>query len=249
MRVARSRVRRPVVVSIFVNPTQFGPPRTSPATPGPSTPTASCARRQGIDLIVAPTVDEMYPPESRTVVEVAKLEDALAGAIPAGPLPWRGHGCAQAVPHRPADSRYFGQKDAQQALIIRRMVADLNLAARDRRRPDGARAGRAGDVAATATSTRPSAPRDRRLYRALRAAEEPLPAAATPLALPRRPSWRRAGRRVDYLASPARTSAPSRRRTPGHRGPVLVAARVGTTRLIDNLPLVLGAAGGATTAR
>ena len=98
-------------------------PRTSPATPGPSTPTGNCARHVGDRPDLRPAVEEMYPPNARTVVEVHGPPGQPCAAQ-SGPGHFRG--VATVVLKlfnivRP-DVAYFGQKDAQQALIIRRMV-------------------------------------------------------------------------------------------------------------------------------
>jgi len=116
-----------VVVTIFVNPTQFGPgedldkyPRTL------KTDTAFC-EKLGADLIFAPSADEMYPDEQLTWVEVEKLTDGLCGANRPGHFRGVTTVCAKLFNIVGADIAYFGQKDAQQAAVIRRLVRDLNL--------------------------------------------------------------------------------------------------------------------------
>lgn len=116
-----------VVASIFVNPTQFGPnedfhryPRTWEAD------LAICADA-GVDCLFAPSVEEMYPPQARTVVEVPGLQDQLEG--PSRPGHFRGV-CTIVVKLLnivAPDTVFFGQKDAQQARIIRQMIDDLHL--------------------------------------------------------------------------------------------------------------------------
>jgi pantoate--beta-alanine ligase len=116
-----------VVVTIFVNPTQFGSgedlekyPRTL------ETDTAFC-KDLGVDLVFAPSADEMYPQEQLTWVEVEKLTEGLCGAN--RPRHFRGVTtvCVKLFNIVQPDIAYFGQKDAQQAAVIRRMVSDLNL--------------------------------------------------------------------------------------------------------------------------
>jgi pantoate--beta-alanine ligase len=130
------------VVSIFVNPTQFGPNEDLSRYPRAFDADRELCAALGTDLIFAPSGEEMYPPESRTVVNVTKLEDALCGQSRPGHF----RGVATVVLKLfnivQPDVAYFGQKDAQQALIIRRMVIDLNLPVTVRvqptvREPDG----------------------------------------------------------------------------------------------------------------
>ena len=115
------------VVSIFVNPTQFGPNEDYSRYPRTFDADRELCAAVGTDLIFAPTADEIYPPDSRTVVEVAKLQDVLCGQSRPGHF----RGVATVVLKLfnivLPDVAYFGQKDAQQALIIRRMAIDLNL--------------------------------------------------------------------------------------------------------------------------
>src|SRR6478609_9155760 len=114
-------------VSIFVNPTQFGPNEDFSRYPRTFDADRELCAALGSDLIFAPSAAEMYPPESRTFVDVTSLPDVLCGRARPGHF----RGVATVVLKllnivRP-DVAYFGQKDAQQALIIRRMVLDLNV--------------------------------------------------------------------------------------------------------------------------
>lgn len=115
------------VVSIFVNPTQFGPNEDFARYPRTFDADRALCGAIGTELIFAPAREEMYPPDSRTFVEVTGLQDELCGRTRPGHF----RGVATVVaklfsivqPHL----AFFGQKDAQQVAIIRRMVADLNL--------------------------------------------------------------------------------------------------------------------------
>ena len=115
------------VVSIFINPTQFGPNEDLSRYPRTFDADRELCGAVGTDLIFAPTADEMYPPDARTVVEVTRLQDALCGQSRPGHF----RGVATVVLKLfnivLPEVAYFGQKDAQQALIIRRMALDLNL--------------------------------------------------------------------------------------------------------------------------
>jgi len=116
-----------VVMSIFVNPTQFGPGEDLDRYPRDLYRDMELAEKAGVDGIFAPSVEEMYPEGYSTYVEVEGLSRVLCGASRPGHF----RGVATVVsklfniiqPHR----AYFGLKDYQQALIIKRMVEDLNF--------------------------------------------------------------------------------------------------------------------------
>ena len=114
-----------VVVSIFVNPAQFGPGEDFEKYPRDLTKDTALLTDYNIDYIFAPTVEEMYPKGFSTFVNVEALSDQLEGA--SRPGHFRGVATVVTVllnTIRP-DFAFFGQKDAQQALIIRRLVRDL----------------------------------------------------------------------------------------------------------------------------
>jgi pantoate--beta-alanine ligase len=116
-----------VVVSIFVNPAQFGPHEDLARYPRPLEKDLELCGREGVDLAFVPDVPTMYPPGFRTYVEVHELQDVLEGASRPGHF----RGVATVVLKlfnivRP-DIAYFGQKDAQQARIIQQLVRDLDV--------------------------------------------------------------------------------------------------------------------------
>jgi pantoate--beta-alanine ligase len=118
---------RVLVASIFVNPLQFGPSEDYTRYPRPLSEDLAICERDGVDLAFTPTVDEMYPQPQLTVVDVARLSEHLCGKFRPGHF----RGVATVVLKllnivRP-DRAYFGEKDMQQLMIIRRMTADLNL--------------------------------------------------------------------------------------------------------------------------
>ncbi len=115
------------VVSIFVNPTQFGPTEDFSRYPRPFDADRELCAAVGTDLIFAPTPAEMYPLEARTFVEVTGLQEVLCGASRPGHFRSVATVVAKLFNIVRPDVAVFGQKDAQQALIIKRMVADLNL--------------------------------------------------------------------------------------------------------------------------
>jgi pantoate--beta-alanine ligase len=116
-----------VVVSIFVNPTQFGPKEDLSRYPRPLEHDLDLCAREGADLVFHPTPETIYPPNYRTYVEVTALQDVLEGASRPGHF----RGVATVVLKLfnivQPDVAFFGQKDGQQARIIRQMVADLNV--------------------------------------------------------------------------------------------------------------------------
>ena len=116
-----------VVVSIFVNPTQFGPDEEYAKYPRSLTDDVDICIAEKVDYVFSPSVEDLYPPGSSTFVEVEKLSTDLEGASRPGHF----RGVATVVLKlfqivQPAIA-VFGRKDAQQALIVRRMVQDLML--------------------------------------------------------------------------------------------------------------------------
>jgi len=116
-----------VVVSIFVNPTQFGPTEDFEAYPRPLQADLELCDRAGVHLVFNPSAREMYGQANLTWVIVEKLTGGLCGA--SRPAHFRGVTtvCAKLFNIVQPDIAYFGQKDAQQAVVIKRMVADLNM--------------------------------------------------------------------------------------------------------------------------
>jgi pantoate--beta-alanine ligase len=116
-----------VVVSIFVNPTQFGPNEDFSRYPRTWEDDLRLCREEGVDLVFAPEASAFYAPGYCTFVEVHGLQDVLCGASRPGHF----RGVATVVLKLfnavQADVAYFGQKDAQQARILRQMVRDLDV--------------------------------------------------------------------------------------------------------------------------
>src|SRR5262249_41551681 len=131
-----------VVVSIFVNPTQFVAGEDFDRYPRPLEQDLERCGREGVDLVFTPEVATMYPPGSRTIVEVRELQDVLEG--PSRPGHFRGVATVVLKLFNlvQPDLAYFGQKDAQQARIVRQLVRDLDVPVQVRvcpivREPDG----------------------------------------------------------------------------------------------------------------
>jgi len=115
------------VVSIFVNPTQFGPNEDFGDYPRDMSRDLRLLEKQGIDFVFAPDVGDMYPADFGTVVQVERVTEQLEGASRPGHF----RGVATVVTKLfnivQPDRAYFGQKDAQQLRVIRKMVDDLNM--------------------------------------------------------------------------------------------------------------------------
>lgn len=116
-----------VVMSLFVNPAQFAPGEDLEAYPRDEERDAALAAAEGVDLLFAPPVDEVYPPGFSTTVEVTGLTDVLCGAHRDGHFRGVTTVVAKLLNMVRPDAAYFGQKDAQQAIVIRRMVRDLDM--------------------------------------------------------------------------------------------------------------------------
>lgn len=226
------------VVSIFVNPLQFGPREDYTSYPRPFAKDVRLARAAGVDAIFAPSVAAMHPRGHATRVEVERLGSRLCGRFRPGHFRGVATVVAQLLhivrPHRV----YVGQKDAQQVVVIRRMVRDLRLSVTVRVLPlvrdrDG--------VAMSSRNARLS-PEDRQqarcLYQALRQARAAIrdgARRADPIRRRALAFLRRQDRvRPEYFELVDTQELRQLRRLRG-RVLIAVAARVGRTRLIDNV--------------
>jgi len=238
MRAARDRAER-VVVSIFVNPLQFGPNEDFARYPrNLEADLARCAEA-GVDEVFHPDAAAFYPPGFQTHVEVTQVSQGLCG----GRRPGHFRGVATVVYRLfqllQPDVAFFGEKDFQQLRVIQRMTADLGLPIEIVGRPIVREPDGLAMSSRNAYLTAADRPQALALFRGLSAARE---AYAAGERMPGRliercrSALRAAGTREDYvelcdpetlqpLASEVRTGAESR---------LLVAAFVGKTRLIDN---------------
>jgi pantoate--beta-alanine ligase len=116
-----------LVVSIFVNPIQFNRPDDFEAYPRPVADDLSICDQEGVDLVFAPAAGEMYPRLQRTFVDVEALTDHLCGKFRPGHFRGVATVVAKLFNIVQPDRAYFGEKDAQQLAVIRRMVEDLNM--------------------------------------------------------------------------------------------------------------------------
>jgi pantoate--beta-alanine ligase len=228
-----------VVVSLFVNPAQFAPAEDLATYPRDEQGDARLAAAEGVDLLFAPAVDEIYPDGFDTTVSVGRITSVLEGD-PVGRGPGHFAGVATVVTKLfnmvGPDVAYFGQKDAQQALVIRKLVRDLAIPVRIEICPTV----RERDGLALSSRNAYLSPGERAralgLNRALRAAEAAVAAGETSaeevLAAARK-QLQEAGVEPEYLElRSAKDLAPVER----VNGSTLlaVAAQVGRARLIDN---------------
>ncbi|MFD4323205.1 pantoate--beta-alanine ligase [Nocardioides sp. NPDC058538] len=245
MRVARERVGGgPVVVSIFVNPLQFGAGEDLDRYPRTLEADLEVCEREGVDVVFAPSVDEVYPGGlPQVTVAPGELGDVLEGKTRPGHFGGVLTVVAKLFGLVEPDVAVFGQKDYQQLALIRRMSADLCLGvdvvgAPTQREPDGL---------ALSSRNRYLSPEQREeattLSRALHAAQRGAGHGVEAALNAARAELRRAkGVDVDYLVvtDPALGELPANPE-PATEARILVAARVGTTRLIDNMSLTIGA--------
>ena len=127
IRAARTRCSH-VAVSLFVNPTQFGPNEDFARYPRAFDADCTMAEAEGADLLFAPPVAEMYPAGVQTFVEVAGLSDRLDGASRPGHFRGVATVVAKLFLAAEPDFAFFGQKDAAQVAVLRRMTTDLRFA-------------------------------------------------------------------------------------------------------------------------
>lgn len=244
MRVARDRVGDgPVVVSVFVNPMQFGAGEDLDRYPRTLPEDLEVCEKEGVDIVFAPSVDEVYPGGlPQVTVDPGPLADVLEGRIRPGHFAGVLTVVAKLFGLVRPDVAVFGQKDYQQLVLIRRMVTDLCLpvevvGAETQREPDGL---------ALSSRNRYLDPEQRleatALVRTLLAAQQAAPEGLEPALDAARAELRAStGVDLDYLEilTPDLGDLPDDV-PPGTEARILVAARVGGTRLIDNLPITIG---------
>jgi pantoate--beta-alanine ligase len=218
-----------VVVWLFVNPAQFNEQADLAAYPRDEARDAQLAAEHGADVLLAPDADEVYPPGFATTVTVRGLGDTLEGAHRPGHFAGVATVVTKMLNIVGADRAYFGAKDAQQVALVRRLVADLNIPTDIVtlpivREPDGLALSSRNVHLSPAEREQASA-----LSQALHAAASAPRAEAAERATE---VLRAAGVEPEYVAVvDPETFKPA---TNG-RALIAVAARVGTTRLIDNI--------------
>ncbi|HYN39104.1 MAG TPA: pantoate--beta-alanine ligase [Rhodospirillales bacterium] len=239
VRHARGIAER-VCVSLFVNPTQFGPNEDFAVYPRDEAGDAAKLQALGADLLFAPPVDEMYPPGALTRVSVPSLGDMLEGEHRPGFFTGVATVVNKLLLQALPDIAVFGEKDYQQLLVVRRMCTDLWIPTRI----EGAPTVREADGLALSSRNAYLSADQRRiapgLHRTLREVADGLRDGVDPI---EPAAWGeaellRAGfDAVDYVAvRDAETLFPWS--GPSRPGRVLAAARLGRTRLIDNVAVV-----------
>jgi pantoate--beta-alanine ligase len=229
-----------VAASIFVNPTQFGPHEDLAAYPRDLDHDRALLESTGCDLLFVPAVDEMYPPGFDTFVEVGAMATPLEGERRPGHFRGVATVVAKLFGIFEPTRAYFGQKDAQQLAVIRRMVRDLAIPVQ----VVGCPIVREADGLAMSSRNSYLAPEDRRaapvLHRALESAQAAFTAgerrAETLRSVMRSVLEAEPRARVDYVsvADPEIFRELSRVEGPAL---LLLAVQVGRARLIDNLLL------------
>ena len=235
---AARRDSSPVVVSIFVNPKQFGPQEDFAKYPRPIEEDQAQLERLGVDCLFAPSVDEIYPPGFRTTVNVESLGDRLEGRARPGHFRGVATVVLKLLEIVAPQFAYFGRKDAQQLRVIRQMAADLALDAEMVTCPIV----READGLAMSSRNAYLLPQERRtasvLYRALDAARQAIAAGEHDAA--RLVEAMRGGLAAEPLAATDYAEivdADSFQTVTRLRGAclALLAVRIGATRLIDNM--------------
>ena len=225
MRAARE-ASNVVVVSLFVNPTQFTSPGDLARYPRDEARDAAAAASEGVDLLFVPSVEELYPDGFDTFVDPGELATVLEGASRPGHFRAVATVCTKLFSIVEPQAAWFGQKDAQQVAVIRRVVADLNLPLEIVTVPIV----RDADGLALSSRNVHLSPAERSvalaLPRGVAAGASAHRAGNDPVAAARQILDAAPGLAVDYVD------------VADLDGPTLVAAaRVGTTRLIDNARL------------
>jgi pantoate--beta-alanine ligase len=231
-----------VVVSLFVNPAQFGPGEDLDSYPRDEERDAALAQAEGVDLLWVPAPDEMYPAGFATAVEVGGDLTKVLEGDPAqrGPSHFRGVTTVVAKLFNAVqpDVAYFGRKDAQQALVIRRMTEDLDFRVEIRILPTVREDDGLALSSRNAYLSREERERALAISRGLRAAERAAAAgetSSTALVEAAEAVLRDAGIEPEYVEARSAEDLSPIAELNGRPVLVAVAARVGRARLIDNV--------------
>jgi pantoate--beta-alanine ligase len=243
VRAARAECDR-VVATIFVNPKQFAPNEDLDAYPRREEADLAMVRSAGVTLVFMPDVAEVYPPGFATTVRVAGLTDCLCGAHRAGHFDGVATVVSKLLLQSLPDIAYFGEKDYQQLLVVRRLARDLDIPVRI----EGVPTVREADGLALSSRNAYLSPAERRIapnlarvLRRIAAALVVQPGTVASEIAQGRADLEEAGLAVEYLEiRDADTLAPV---TANITGParVFAAVHLGRTRLIDNFPIAAAA--------
>ena len=243
VREAKARAAS-VVVSIFVNPTQFGPNEDLDAYPRQLAEDSWMLEAEGVDLLWAPLVDEVYPEGFATTVSVRGVSEGLCGASRPGHFDGVATVVCKLFNQVRPDLAVFGEKDWQQLAVIRRMARDLDLMQPSAETIHGVPTVREADGLALSSRNRYLSPEDRRRAAALPSAmreaierierADPVP---TALAALKHALIEGGFESVDYAELADAESLDPLDKLGERPALLLVAARIGGTRLIDNMPV------------
>jgi pantoate--beta-alanine ligase len=228
-----------VVVSLFVNPAQFGPSEDLAAYPRDFERDRSLAESEGVDLLFAPDAAEVYPDDFETEVVVGGVSEALEGEARPGHFTGVATVVTKLFNMVGPDVAWFGQKDAQQALVIRKLVRDLNMPVRVEVAPTVREEDGLAMSSRNAYLTDDERPQAAALSRALAAAEREVAAGrldAGAVLAAARAELDAAGVQPEYLELRSAHDLSPAERVNGNTL-LAVAARVGRARLIDNTML------------
>jgi len=227
-----------IVASIFVNPKQFAPTEDLGSYPRREAADLEMLRSAEVDLVFFPAVDEMYPPDFATLVRVSGLTEGLCGAHRSGHFDGVTTVVTKLLIQALPDIAYFGEKDYQQLTVVRRLARDLDIPVRIAgvptvREPDGL-ALSSRNVYLSAEERR-IAPNLARVLRSIAAVLAQDPNAVAQEIAHGSAALQQAGFAVEYLEiREAESLAVTSEVTASSR--VFAAVRLGTTRLIDNMP-------------
>jgi pantoate--beta-alanine ligase len=233
-----------VVVSIFVNPTQFGPAEDLKKYPRPLKADLKICKDHRVAVVFIPTPEEMYGAGTLTWVDVEKLSEPLCGKFRPGHFRGVATVCAKLFNIVGPDVAYFGQKDAQQLVIIKRIVADLNFPLKIVACPTV----RAADGLALSSRNKYLSPAQRKdatcIYRSLTTAREMIKAGVSnPKTITARMrkiiNAAKTLSSIDYISIVNTETFDELTKIWG-KTLIAVAARFGSTRLIDNITVDAG---------
>ena len=233
LRSAR-RSSEAVVLSIFVNPLQFGPREDFAAYPRPEDEDLAAAELEGTDVVFVPDGGEMYPEAAATTISVGPIGDELEGKDRPGHFDGVATVVAKLFNLVQPDVAWFGQKDAQQVAVIKQLVRDLSFPVKIEVAPTVRAADGLALSSRNAYLSAEERPRASAIYRALERGRDEL-RDADPETVEKL-MWEMLldeGMRPSY----AKVVDPDTFGSPKQEGPVLlvIAASLGTTRLIDNI--------------
>ena len=231
-----------VIVSIFVNPIQFGPREDFKRYPRAIKRDLALCGREGVDIIFTPEANQMYPDGCATYVNVERISDMLCGASRPGHFRGVSTVVAKLFNITMPDVAYFGQKDAQQAIIIKKMAKDLNMSVKIKVMPIVREKDGLAMSSRNVYLDREERGRAQSIYKSLKSAEELFKRGERDskkiISRIKQVIDKQLGIKIDYIAMVDTKDLKDIKRISGE-ALVAVAVWVGKTRLIDNIMLNL----------